>query len=419
MKSGNVVILLINPQRTIVRFADISIVRSFTINSTLGPSTRSIKNKLIQILRDWRREGRISDSLYNQLYPTAANIPKFYSLPKIHKEGVLLRPIVSSIGSVMYNTAKFLAKILRPLVGLNDHHIINSEDFISKIADLEVPPGQKLVSYNVSALFTSVLINEAIPVVRSKLEDDPTLPDRCSLDVSQLSTLLEMCLSSTYFTFQNELYKQKQGAAMGSPTSPIVANLDMEHFESSALDTAPTRPSRWYRYVDDTMTKIHECAVSLFSDHLNSINPYIQFTSEEEKNGRIPFLDTCLHVNEDGLTKVTVYRKPTHTDQYLNFHSNHHLQHKRAVVNTLFLRAQTLVSEETDKAKEIQHVKQALKANNYPDWMQTTPNTGSGSRVSDESVNEKRIYASVPYIKGILECLQRAFKSHEVTLVHN
>ena len=67
------------------------------------------------------------------------------------------------------------------------------------------------------------------------------------------------------------------------------------------------------------------------------------------------------------------------------------------------------MSEETDKAKEIQHVKQALKANNYPDWMLTTPNTGSGSRVSDESV---------PYIKGISERLQRAFKSHKVTLVH-
>ena len=75
------------------------------------------------------------------------------------------------------------------------------------------------------------------------------------------------------------------------------------------------------------------------------------------------------------------------------------------------------MSKETDKAKENQHVKQALKANNYPDWMLTTPNTGSGLRVSDESVN-KKIYTSVPYIKGISECLQRAFKSHEVTLVH-
>ena len=373
-----------------------------TYEKLTSDPTRSIKNKLIQILKDWRREGRIPDSLYSQLYPTAENIPKFYGLPKIHKKDAPLRPIVSSIGSVMYNTAKFLAKILRPLVGLNDHHIVNSKDFINKVADLEVPPGQKLVSYDFSALFTSIPINEAIPIVRSKLEGDPTLSERCSLDVPQLSTLLEMCLSSTYFTFQNEFYKHKQGAAMGSPISPIVPNLYMEHFESRALDTAPTPPAMWYRYVDDTMTKIHEGAVKSFSDHLNSINPHIQFTSEEEKNGRIPSLDTCLHVNEDGSTKVTVYRKPNHTDQYLNFHSNHHLQHKRAVVNTLLLRAHTLVSEDVDKVKEIQHVKEALKANNYPDWMLTIPsadNTGSASRDSEESVNEKGIYASVPYIK--------------------
>ena len=216
-------------------------------------------------------------------------------------------------------------KLRTYMKGVNDHHIINSEDFINKIADLEVSPGQKLVSYDVSALFTSIPINEAIPIVRSKLEGDPTLPDRCSLDVPQLSTLLEMCLSSTYFTFQNEFCKQKQGAAMGSPISPIVANLI--YFESRALDTAPNPPAMWYRYVDDTMTKIHEGAVNSFSHHLNSINPHIQFTSEEENNGRIPFLHTCLHVNEDGSTKVAVYWKPTHTDHYLNFHSNHHLQH--------------------------------------------------------------------------------------------
>ena len=76
------------------------------------------------------------------------------------------------------------------------------------------------------------------------------------------------------------------------------------------------------------------------------------------------------------------------------------------------------MSEEIDKAKEIQHAKQALRSNNYLDWMLTIPNTGTGSRVSEKSVNEKRIYASVPYIKGISERLQRAFKSHEVTLVH-
>ena len=34
--------------------------------------------------------------------------------------------------------------------------------------------------------------------------------------------------------------------------------------------------------------------------------------------------------------------------------------------------------------------------NNYPDWILTIPNTGSALRDSEESVNEKRIYASVP-----------------------
>ena len=384
---------------------------------TSDPS-KAIKNKLIQTLKEWRKEERIPNYLYNQLYPTAENVPKFYGLPKIHKKDVPLRPIVSSIGSVMYDTAKFLAKIMKPLVGHNSHHIVNSEDFVNKIAELEVPPGQKLVSYDVSSLFTSIPINEAIPVVRAKLESDQSLPDRCPLDISQLSVLLEMCLSSTYFTFQGEFYKQKKGAAMGSPISPVVANLYMEQFESRALDTAPTPPTMWYRYVDDTMAKIHENAIDSFSEHLNSIGQHIQFTSEQEKDGRIPFLDTCVSINQDGSTKISVYRKPTHTDQYLNFHSNHHLQHKRAVVNTLMLRAQTLVTESDDRTRETQHVKQALKMNNYPEWMLTIPHPKSTTEDTEEPQNEKKIYASTPYIKGISERLQRAFKSHEVTLIH-
>jgi len=114
----------------------------------------------------------------------------------------------------------------------------------------------------------------------------------------------------------------------------------------------------------------------------------------------------------------SVYRRLTHTDQYLKFHPNHHLQHKRVVVNTLLLRAKTLVSEDDDRLQEIQHVKQALKANNFPDWMLSILHTESGMRESQESRNKKRVYTSVPYIKGISECLQSAFKTHEVTIVH-
>ena len=78
---------------------------------------------------------------------------------------------------------------------------------------------------------------------------------------------------------------------MGSPVSPTVAKLYMEHFDETAFSTAPTPPSMWLRYVDDTFVKIHE-----------HIDPPIKFTIEPEVSGKLPFLDLCVNVMDDGGT---------------------------------------------------------------------------------------------------------------------
>ena len=99
-----------------------------------------------------------------------------------------------------------------------------------------------MVSFDVKELFTSVPIRPAIDTIKKLLEEDPELQKRTTLSVTNIIRLLEYCLTSTYFIFQDRFYEQQDGAAKGSPISPIVANLYMEKFEKIAISTAPHTP---------------------------------------------------------------------------------------------------------------------------------------------------------------------------------
>ena len=121
------------------------------------------------------------------MYPTGAVAPKSHGLPKVHKRDIPLRPIVSSRGSLNYEVAKELSRILRPLVGKSPHHIKNTGDFVQQVKGIMIKPGECITSYDVSALFTYVPIEPAIYIIRRKLE----LGQECRADHQPTRVLFE------------------------------------------------------------------------------------------------------------------------------------------------------------------------------------------------------------------------------------
>ena len=240
-----VALVIMNTEDYIKKAEDL--LKQHTYRSITSDPTMRLKNKLITLLKSIKAKGGMKEEVYKRLYPTGAGSPKFYWLPKIHKVGMPLRPIVPSIGTVTYETAKELARILKPLVGKSPHHVQNTQDFIQQIKGIHLNPGQCIMSYDVKTFFTSVPTKPATNIIKKLLEQDQECQHRTPMTAKNIICFLEFCLNSTYFMFQGKYYGQLAGAAIGSPISPIVVNLYIENFEAEAVRSAPHPPYLWKR----------------------------------------------------------------------------------------------------------------------------------------------------------------------------
>ena len=235
--------------------------------------------------------------------------------------------------------------------------------------------------------------------------------------------LLEFCLKNTYLSFQDQFYEQVKGVAMGFPVSPIVAILYMQYFEPKALSTAPHLPGfgrgMWMTHLSSRRKSTNRTSYNI----INSVDPAIQFTMENNKeDGAIPFLETIVKPEADGNLSITVYRKPTHTDQYFQWDSHHHLSAKFIVIHTLTHRAQIVCSNPEFLHKEIDHLRKTLTQCKYPKWAlgkvekrlngpsgEVTDGTNSqGTAGTQPTTNEVKTkgHIVIPYTHGLSECIK-------------
>ncbi|XP_068756785.1 uncharacterized protein [Montipora capricornis] len=129
--------------------------------------------------------------------------------------------------------------------------------------------------------------------------------------------------------------------------------------EEVAINTSKVQPKVWKRYVDDSYCIIKRDAVNSFHTTFNPIDPHISFPIEEESDRQIAFLDTLVSRKDNTIT-IDVYRKATQTERYLDFSSHHDKRLHRAI---------KLPSTPQGKNIEINHVIDALRANNYPSYV--------------------------------------------------
>ena len=171
--------------------------------------------------------------------------------------------------------------------------------------------------------------------------------------------------------------------------------------------------------------RLFKSQLSEFHDHLNSVNPNIQFTKELEKDDRLSFLDTTT-TRVRGRIQVSVYRKPTHTDKYLDYNSHHPSQHKRSVVNTLLRRAQEIPSTNAGRSRERRHVIKVLRDNNYPlrflrsckSYHSSLHRDSSNNNTSSTSAPSTSPFVVLPYVRGISERISRVLRNNGVKVCY-
>ena len=153
--------------------------------------------------RSHKNSGAITQEQYYKVYPTATEPPDLYSLPWVHKPPRPLRPIVACRGSITYSTARWVADILAPMVGKTPHHLQKCADLVNKLSQIHADEDESLISFDVSALFTSFPVEENFTLIHEKLAADLSLADRTALSPQQVPYLVRMCLTTTYFKYDS------------------------------------------------------------------------------------------------------------------------------------------------------------------------------------------------------------------------
>ena len=166
------------------------------------------------------------------------------------------------------------------------------------------------------------------------------------------------------FSFKDQMYKQLDSVAMGSPLRPALANIFVGFHESRLFDNT-AKPGVYFRHADDSLVIFgSELDCDHFQEKLNLLHPALKFTIEKEQNNSLHFLDVLVEKKGTGFL-ASIYRKPTFTGQYIRWNSFSTKTRKISLIKTLVHRA-LMTCSKTKLGPELDKIKQLLIENGHP-----------------------------------------------------
>ena len=342
--------------------------------------TEKVSREGRAIIKEMVKNEEITQAHGKRLSPNDCRAPRVTGYPKVHKDNVPLRGVVSFIGSPYENVAKDLVPILRSLQGRTTHFVKNSRELKEQLQDWSIQRDEILVSYDVEKLYPSIPIQKALELIECLLKCKSNLKEVTSFSINSIMKLLRWIFALTYCEYGGTHYVLDCGP-IGLSVVGEVAIIYMDDFQMRAKTEEHPELNSWPWYVDDSVLKCKRNKAQVILDHLNSIEPDdIKFTMEEEENNKLPSLDLQLNVNRrTKKIEFSVHYKKTHTNITIKKQSNHRESTKRGIIKGYADRARTLCDPQylQDELKNIEEVfeengyskkeiKDAMKCNQNP-----------------------------------------------------
>jgi hypothetical protein len=313
-----------------------------------------LKHKVLYSSNDSERFSKLARSLLQLsiICPNELRTSKFYGLPKVHKSPLAARPIVDNVNSLTYFTSKYLhSKLWRIATKINTI-CKSSKEVIQELNNnnMSFTAGSVIMCADIRQLYPSIPLDFGLKAVHYVIHCFPGV--YAHEETTLLMDLLQWVLTHNYFTFQDNLYLQIKGTAMGTPVAVAYANIVIFYIESHCLQA--TSPQYYKRFVDDVVSVISLHEGKIFINSFNNVCSSIQFDDSSvtlEDQG--VFLDIHLSlVHQEGskqlAIKTNIFQKQMNKYLYIPPSSAHPTQLLRNIIRQEIIRYKLFCSEESD-----------------------------------------------------------------------